>query len=185
VSRLDTAGHLSDASNAAILNAVADALAASPEASMVQLAAAAGISRATLYRHVRNRDELLRALSAQAVDDAGRRLAAASLDRVDVPEALARIARALVAVGNRYAFLVGHAQPHPSQSVTDPIVATIERGQADGTLRSDVSADWLMDSLLRLLSAGVIVDSMRELGPESAAANAVRLFLDGARTRPD
>jgi TetR/AcrR family transcriptional regulator, mexCD-oprJ operon repressor len=153
---------------------------------MAQLAVAIGVSRATLYRHVRSREALFSALRAQAVEDARQLLDEANLERVDVPEAIARIARALVAVGNRYAFLVErYAQPRPSQiSISDPIVATIERGQADGTLRDDVPADWLMDSLLRLLSAGVIVDSLRELGPEEVAANAVRLFLDGARARP-
>jgi AcrR family transcriptional regulator len=153
---------------------------------MAQLAVAIGVSRATLYRHVRSREELLSALRTQAVEDARQHLDDAGLDRVDVPEAIARIARALIAVGNRYAFLVErNAQPPPSQvNIRDPIVATIERGQTDGTLRDDVPAEWLMDSLLRLLSAGVIVDSMRELGPEEVAANAVRLFLDGARARP-
>jgi AcrR family transcriptional regulator len=168
------------------LNAAAAALSESPEASMAQIAVAIGVSRATLYRHVRNREELLGALRRQAVAEAEQRLEAANLDRVDVAEAIARIARALVAVGNRYAFLVErYAQPRPSQiNVRGPIVAVLERGQADGTLRDDVPADWLMDSLLRLLSAGVIVDSMQELGPEEVAANAVRLFLDGARARP-
>src|SRR5215218_9462860 len=87
--------------SAAILEAAAEVLAERGEqASMADIAAAAGLARATVYRYFPNREALLDELARLAVDDAGERLREARLDEVGVTEALERAVRALVAVGN-------------------------------------------------------------------------------------
>src|SRR5579862_1296314 len=72
---------------------------------MAEVAAAAGISRATLYRYFPHREALLEALSTYALADAAARLADAGLERAPVEEAIERIVRAIVAVGDHYAVL--------------------------------------------------------------------------------
>src|SRR5438270_3909526 len=98
----------SDRTSAAILDAAAHALSErGSRANMADVAAAAGVSRATLYRYFPDREALLDALASHALADASARLADAGLERAPVEEALERIVRALTAVGDRYAVLVG------------------------------------------------------------------------------
>src|SRR2546427_1653576 len=87
---------------AAILDATAHALSEHGRStSMADVAAAAGVSRATLYRYYADREALLDALASHALADAAARLADAGLDRAPVEEAIVRIARALAAVDGR------------------------------------------------------------------------------------
>jgi AcrR family transcriptional regulator len=78
-----------------ILLAAARVLAAREAASMADIAAAAEITRGTLYRHFPARESLIQALEAAANEEAGRRLAEANLDQVPVEEGLARASGAL------------------------------------------------------------------------------------------
>ena len=48
---------------------------------MAELADAAGVGRATLYRYFSSREELMSALASAAIDDASARLDAADLER--------------------------------------------------------------------------------------------------------
>jgi TetR/AcrR family transcriptional repressor of mexCD-oprJ operon len=120
-----------------ILVSAASVLAARQGASMAEVAAAAGIARGTLYRHFPTRESLLRALEGAANEEAGRRLAEANLDGVPVDEALARVDRALVAVGEDFIELLRERRP-PEPGFAGPLVALIERGRATGELRGDV-----------------------------------------------
>src|SRR3954453_17231489 len=71
--------------SAAILEAAAAVLAERGEqASMADVAAAAGRARATVYRYFPNREALFEALGRLAVDDAGERLEAGRLDEIPV-----------------------------------------------------------------------------------------------------
>src|SRR5256884_9192324 len=102
-----TASPRYDRTAAAILDAAAHVLAErGAGANMAEVAAAAGVSRATLYRYYPDREALLEALASHALADAAARLADAGLERAPVEQAIERIVRALTAVGDRYAVLV-------------------------------------------------------------------------------
>jgi AcrR family transcriptional regulator len=171
----------------AILEAAAGVIAASGEsASMSDVAAAAGVARATLYRYFPNRQALLDDLAALAVDDAEGRLAAARLEEVPTHEGVTRVVRALVDVGDAFVVLARErVQPdaeHFEQSVGAPLRQLMERGQAGGDLRDDVPTTWLTDALVSLVVS--VLRSRPATGREDTIARITTLFLDGARRRP-
>src|SRR6266542_6875633 len=175
-----------DRTRAAILDAAAHALSEHRgRTSMADVAAAAGVSRATLYRYYPDREALLDALASHALADAAARLADAGLDRAPVEQAIERIVRALTAVGDRYAVLIREqveADPNEIERlIAAPMRAVFARGLESGLLRQDLSADVLLE-----LFGGAIVASLKliqqgRLGVEEASAAAASVFLDGAR----
>jgi TetR/AcrR family transcriptional regulator, mexCD-oprJ operon repressor len=188
VSERDTIGAMHSPSqlttSAAILESAAHLL-ADRDASMGEIAAAAGVGRATLYRHYPTREALLTALAEQALEEVATRIADAGLDRVSVPEALERLARAVVAVGDRYTILVRErVKPHDPEAkrrLVDPMRALFERGVADGTLRADLSADAQLQLFASAITGALQAGLQRELGLEHAAATVTSYFLQGAR----
>src|SRR5213596_305542 len=171
---------------AAILDAAAHALSEhGRSANMADVAEAAGISRATLYRYYPDREALLDALAAQALADAGSRLADAGLERAPVEEAIERIVRALTAVGDRYAVLIREqveADPDDIERlVAAPMRAVFARGIESGLLRQDLPAEVLLELFGGALVAALKLTERGRLGLEEASAAAASVFLDGAR----
>lgn len=174
--------------SAAILEAAARVLSQRGElASMADVASAAGVARATVYRYFPNRDALLEALARSAVADAGERLAAASLDSVPVHEAVSRSVRALLGIGEPLVVLARErVRPEPGEydrRLTSPLRGVFDRGQAEGSIRDDVPAAWLAESLVALVVTVLLARPM--LGAEDAIAAVTRLFLDGAAAGSD
>jgi TetR/AcrR family transcriptional regulator, mexCD-oprJ operon repressor len=172
---------------AAILEAAARVLALRGEhASMNDVAAAAGIARATLYRYFPSRQALLDELARIAAEDAGERLASARIEEVATEEGIRRAVRALIEVGDPFVVVARErVRPDPEQferSVTDPLRRLFERGQQAGEIRSDIPSSWLTDSLVGLVVS--VLPSRPVLGREDTIAVIAALFLEGARSRP-
>jgi AcrR family transcriptional regulator len=175
-----------DRTAAAILDAAAHALVEhGSSANMAEVAAAAGVSRATLYRYYPSREVLFEALMAKAVAETGARIADAGLDRCPVPEALERVVRAILASGERYAVLLGeqieHDMSDADRLIGDRLRAVFARGIEEGALRDDIPAELMHQLFGGLLIAAVKLVGERQLGLEETAAATTTLFLDGAR----
>jgi TetR/AcrR family transcriptional repressor of mexCD-oprJ operon len=151
------------------------------QASMLDVAAAAGVGRATVYRYLPSRQVLLDELADVALEQAGQRLDAAGLDRVPAAEAISRAVRALVAVGDYFVVLERErVRPDPERleaQIGARLRAVLERGQATGEIRDDVPASWLTEALLGLVVN--ILLAPRVLGPEDTIAAIASLFLNG------
>jgi TetR/AcrR family transcriptional regulator, mexCD-oprJ operon repressor len=172
----------------AILDATADLLAEDGEPpSMSDVAAAAGISRATLYRYFPTREQLLQALGAVAADATATRLAGADLDDVPVPEGIARVARVCAAAGSKYFALIGHIEPADAagQQIGTLIRALLRRGIDDGTFRAGLSVEDLLFLLGYLLQAAARMAGEGQAGVEKAAALVTSVFLHGTENRKD
>src|SRR3982074_1285178 len=166
-----------DRTAAAILDAAAHVFSEhGTAANLADVAAAPGVSRATLYRYYPNREALLKALAAHALTELASRLNDAGLDRATVTEGIERLARALVAVGDRYAVLAGE-QCSPDEAdaerlVGAPMRAVFERGIASGLLRPDLTADVLQEVFAGTIMAAIKLTQRHQLGAEEASAAA-------------
>ncbi len=174
----------------AILDAAADLLAAGGEPpSLNDVAKAAGVARATLYRHFATREQLLQALSTTAREATATRLAEADLDAVPVTEGIARVARVVAAGGSKYAALVGQFGPadagREQEQITTMIDGLLRRGVDDGTLRGDISVGELRFLLGSLLQAAARMTAEHQAGVEKAAALITTAFLHGTGNRED
>jgi TetR/AcrR family transcriptional regulator, mexCD-oprJ operon repressor len=179
--------HRSDRTAAAILDAAAHVLSEQRSSSMADVAAAAGVSRATLYRYYPHREALLEALASYALADAATRLADAGLERAPVEEAIERIVRAVMAVGDRFAVIVReHVKPDPDEAdrlLGAPIRAVFVRGIKSGLFRQDLPVEVLLELFGGALMAAVKLTERRHLGLEEASAATASVFIDGARAR--
>ena len=88
-------------------------------------------------------------MAAQALAEAAARLADAGLERAPVDEAIERIVRAIVAVGDRYAVSsMGRSsstRPRPSASSPRRCARSSRAGIESGLLRQDISAEVLLE----------------------------------------
>ena len=171
---------------AAILEAAAEVLARDGEqASMNDVAVAAGVARATVYRYFPSRQALLDELADLAVGDAGARLASARIHDVPVEEGIARAVRALVDVGDYFVVLARErVRPEPGRfehMLAAPLRRLLERGQSTGKIRGDIPSSWLTASLIGLVVS--VLPSAPSLGREDTIVAISSIFLDGARAR--
>lgn len=179
-----------DRSVAAILDAAIDALTDDPDVSMAAIARRAGVVRATIYVHFPTREALIAAITARAIDDATDALRAASPNKGDPADALARILiaswqalgryHALVQINTRLGLEHIRAIHQPVLRLVRPL---LKRGQASGAFNPDLPIDWMLTVLLELIHA-----ASREVNagilPASKAEAALIASVLGALSAP-
>jgi AcrR family transcriptional regulator len=144
----------------AILDAAEELLRQEGHASISAVAALAGVSRVTVYAHFPTWEALLEAVveravlrvtAAQEAARPGEGLAAEALERVLAAgwQHLANQAMAQ-AVSE---LLSPEAVTRTHQAAHRAIAGLLARGQADGSFRSDLPADWLVHASIALIHA--------------------------------
>lgn len=176
-----------DRTRTAIIDSAAAVFAERGEAaSMEEIATAAGIGRATLYRYFSNREELLRAMAEASVQELAARIEHAHLEAIPFEEGLARLARAIIATGSKYAALNGdtakHSAAYPEfdSRVLEPIRALFRRAIAGGSVRDDLPSDVLIDLFSGLITGALDATVSGRHSIEEAAATVTTFFLHGA-----
>ena len=136
----------------AITNAALEALASDPDASMAAIARRAGVVRATIYMHFPTREALLDAVMENSVAMVAEATRRAEPDHGEPNEALERV---LLATWKQLSELQNVLQINMRRltaqelrrrhlPVTSQFIPLLERGQAAGVFRADVSATWLI-----------------------------------------
>ncbi len=135
---------------AAILQAAIEALGAQPEASVEDIARAAGVSRQTVYAHFPSRNALRDAVVERATAEVTAACDAPGLDDAPPAESLIRLLDAGWAASARYPFLwhlpavSAEVDLERHGPVIDRLRDLIRRGQDSGDFDASLSPDWLL-----------------------------------------
>ncbi|MFF5363737.1 TetR/AcrR family transcriptional regulator [Streptomyces scabiei] len=138
----------------AIVQAAAECLGQNPEASLSEIARAAGVGRVTLYAHFTSRAEVVDAAMSRAIDRGNE-----VLDTVDLTGdpllALARYieagwhlvdeARALLAAAQRELSAGRIRELHAGPAAR--VEALVAHGRAEGAFRTDLPITWMVNVL--------------------------------------
>ncbi|MEJ2854098.1 MULTISPECIES: TetR/AcrR family transcriptional regulator [unclassified Saccharothrix] len=176
-----------DRSAGAILSAAKEVLGAQPTASVEDVAAAAGVSRQTVYAHFKTREDLVGAVLDAITGEAVAEMEGARLDEGSAAGALLRLLDVSGRTAQRYPLLLGaatvraattadddHARHRP---VADHLDRVLARGRRSGEFADDVPAGWLAGAIIALgHAAGEAVHAGR-LSPADAADALARSAL--------
>jgi TetR/AcrR family transcriptional regulator, mexCD-oprJ operon repressor len=182
VLKVDGRRAVGDRNREAILEAALGVLGEQPDAGIAEVAAAAGVGRATVYRHFASREELLEALRIHASEEARRRFEEARVDEGDPVEALERMVAAMLALGDRYRVIFSQDEQPKARRIEvllKPLTRLIERAQAEGAIDPDLPPAWVIATLRSLLRAAVGEIEARRLARDAAAARVVRTLVRG------
>ncbi|OLF05785.1 hypothetical protein BLA60_35140 [Actinophytocola xinjiangensis] len=174
----------------AILGSAKQVLAERPNANMEDVAAAANLSRQTVYAHFRTRELLISAVVDAIAADAAAAMDAARLDEGPAAQALLRLLDVSWRTTQPYSALLATVTPLPDQDadrvrhqpVTVHLERILDRGQRCGEFTNDQPVSWLAAAVVAIgHTAGGAVHSghMTRADAAKALANSV-LWLCGA-----
>ncbi|ADD39928.1 TetR/AcrR family transcriptional regulator [Stackebrandtia nassauensis] len=162
---------------ARIVAAARTTLGDNPDATIDDIAKAAGVGRMTLYGHFKNRADLVEAALVDALRAGEERLSAVDLSG-DARDALARLLASswsLVAESNA---LLEAAQPIlPTERIrqlhaapAERVEGLIRRGQSQGVFRTDLPNTWLVNAVFYLVHGAADENRAGRLAGTEAAA---------------
>lgn len=141
---------------AVVIDAAIRTLGGRPDASMDEIARAAGVTRQTVYAHFPSRDALIDAVTEQATAEVTGLLDGLDLDQAPPAQALTRLLDAGWQVAARFPFLWLQPAVDPGKDadrhapVLDRMLDIVRRGQASGDFDASVPAHWLLSACLAL-----------------------------------
>jgi len=179
------------ANRRAILDAATNVLGESPQATLADIAAAANLSRRTIYLHFTSRDELILA----AARDIGEHITARATATPDTGQPLLDLAQFVHANGSAVAKLrrlagfttVAGARQELSAATTtarERITALLQRAQECGDLDTRIPPRAGMHIIAAMQWGLFEAVSNNDLSPDEAAATAVRSVLGAVGAHP-
>lgn len=173
--------------SAEILSAAARILATHGDrANLADVAEAAGVARATVYRYYPNRRRLVEELVRRATESIHERLLTARIDQVALEEGITRTMRAFVDEGDAFVVLVHERRRSEGTDFDHLVVAPLQRmldiGRSQGRIRSEIPPVVLAEALL-----GAVAGVMRNcsLGRDDLVTTISTLLLEGALVAPE
>jgi TetR/AcrR family transcriptional regulator, repressor for lfrA len=174
----------------AILDAAIATLARDATTSLGEVARAAGVGRTTLHRYFPDRAALIRALADDASLATRSAFAASAVDAGSATDALTRLVHELIALGDRFVFLLREPTLADDPDVaagereaTETIKGVITRGQASGEFTSKLPAAWIAEAIGALVYGGWLAVEGGTVPPAYAAPLAIRTLLHGIATK--
>jgi AcrR family transcriptional regulator len=173
-----------------IVDAAIRVLAAAPDASMSDIAGAAGVGRVTVYAHFASRAELVRAVVERVIAEGDAALSGVDLTG-DPRAVLARLIesswRQIVRIGSIATAAIDVLEPDELRRLHDAPAARVEallrRGRDEGVFRSDLPESWLV-SVLHMIMQGASVEVAAGRLTASDAPDAITATVLSAFSAP-
>lgn len=177
-----------------ILDATAELLATDPAVSLEQVAAHAGVSRATVYHHFTGRDTLLDALTERSIAEVTAAVRSARPGEGPAEEAMDRVLRAAWQVVGRYRGLVLVNPRRLARAelrrrlgpALAPIRSLVRRGRRSGEFDPELPVEWtigVITDLIHAASAQVSAGTMSPPAAERVLLRTARAALTGHERR--
>ncbi|MFB7617888.1 TetR/AcrR family transcriptional regulator [Kitasatospora sp. NPDC056181] len=168
----------------AILDAALVCFGRSPDATMTEIAKAAGVGRVTLYGHFNSREAVLDALLERTLAEIDAAADTIGLETGPAAEALGRLLgtpRLLERFSGLHAAAVRHLGPEDVRRRHDPVLQRLDhliaRGQDEGAFRRDLPRPWLITSIYALVHALIAEVEGGRVPAEGAAATLTATVL--------
>lgn len=174
-------------SRTALLNAGIEALTRNPDATLSEIAQAAGVGRATLYRHFETREQLLVALASASMAETDQACSHILEQNLTGREAIEEIFISVMPLANRFHFLLtlwglvdnneGIVKTYSRQ--LSQLHDRIEEAKNENSIEQTLPNEWLVAMIDNLLYTGWYCVASGSLGVEQASLLAIRTFFDG------
>ncbi len=171
----------------ALVEAAFRVLNKNPAASLAEIAIAAGVGRATFHRHFSGREDLIRVLAFQAVDELQEVADEAARGAWSYTDALHKILIAIVPLGERQWFLTQDAaQNVPEiqaalQKQNAEFRTVLEQAQKEGLFPATCPLEWVMQSYDLLIYGAWLMVRDGHATPSQAANLAWKTFTTGIK----
>ncbi|MEM7538581.1 MAG: TetR/AcrR family transcriptional regulator [Chloroflexota bacterium] len=172
-------------SEKAIIEASIKTLLTNPSAGMSEIAQAAGVGRATLYRHFESRDALIQRLVVVCLEEID--IVTNPLYHLKGRAALEGIIDAIMPLANRFQFLMNlwhiagdnEAVRQISERQFEEMYAVMEEAKAAGDIDADLPTVWVVAFFDQTITAAWSLVEAGEFNASEAAECAKRSFFRG------
>lgn len=166
------------------MDAAVAVLAQNPGAPISAVAEAAGVGRATLYRHFPTREALLRELALEAIERTDAAVAPIFARGLSSEDSLLGMLEAIVPLGDRFHFLANEwvadeEVARQSRRQTQELETFVEHAQGEGLFDAGVSTAWIVASIDALIWAAWASVRDGTVAPRDAASLAYKTLTRG------
>lgn len=170
----------------AIVEAAIRVLNANAGATMSEIAAQAGVGRATLHRHFRTRDDLISTIGIRCIEEMNTAVRAETTEGQPALDRLQAMFRAVIPLGDRYNFLGADYTDDPtlSQGYGTQLrwaETLVEDLKEQGHVARDIPSRWVVAQIDQLVWSAWNATTEGYLTADDATELAVRTLIDGLR----
>lgn len=171
-----------------IIDAAIDTFARNPGASLSDIAARAGVGRASLHRHFPSRSDLVAAITRQCMDEVDAATDEAVRDAHTARDRLSRMLGAIIPLGDRYHFLATEAIDDEGLQARHReelawLGSLVDELKDEGELATNVPRSWAVANIDAQIWLAWSEVAAGNLAPADAAGLALRTLLQGMGQR--